>query len=170
MRGSIKQRSKGSWLIRLDLGYEPDANGILKRKQTVQSIRGTKKQAELKLGELLHAIRSCEYVDPSTMTVGQWLPRLAREREADDPAGELHALPRHHHESHVEGPARGHPAAEADRVPHRDLLREHPRRQSAAASHGAAAGAAESEEAEASREQSRGRLGPRAPTAEAAAR
>lgn len=74
MRGSIKQRSKGSWLIRLDLGYEPDANGILKRKQTVQTIRGTKKQAEGKLGELLHAVRSCEYVDPSTMTVGQWLP------------------------------------------------------------------------------------------------
>ena len=74
MRGSLKQRSKGSWTIILDLGYEPDADGVLKRKQKYQTIRGTKKQAEAKLGELLHAVRSCEYVDPSTMTVGQWLP------------------------------------------------------------------------------------------------
>jgi integrase len=73
MRGSLKQRSKGSWSLILDLGYEPDAAGILKRRQKWHTFRGTKKQAEDKLTELLNTVRTDEYVDPSKLTVGQWL-------------------------------------------------------------------------------------------------
>ena len=43
MRGSLKQRSKGSWSIILDLGYETDPDtGQKKRKQRCQTIRGTR--------------------------------------------------------------------------------------------------------------------------------
>jgi len=74
MRGSLKQRSKGSWTIILDLGYEPHPEtGNLQRRQKWQTYRGTRKQAEDKLTELLTAIRTGQYVDPSKITLGQWL-------------------------------------------------------------------------------------------------
>ena len=43
MRGHIKQRSKGSWSIVLDLGRDPSTG---KRKQQWVTVRGTKKEAE----------------------------------------------------------------------------------------------------------------------------
>lgn len=74
MRGSLTQRSKGSWSIILDLGYEPDpATGLRKRKQQWTTFHGTRKQAEDRLTELLNGIRTGQHVDPSKMTLGQWL-------------------------------------------------------------------------------------------------
>ena len=46
MRGSLKQRYRGSWSLILDLGYEPDAGGILRRHQKWVNFRGTRKDAE----------------------------------------------------------------------------------------------------------------------------
>lgn len=73
MRGSIRRRSQGSYTLKFDLGLQPDANGHLKRKQHCQTFRGTKKQAETKLNELIRAAHRGELVDPSKMTVGEWL-------------------------------------------------------------------------------------------------
>src|SRR5688572_704658 len=74
MRGSIKQRFKGSWTIRLDAGCEPDPKtGLLKRKQHTLTIRGTRKDAEDKLGELLGSAKHGMLVEPSKITLGQWL-------------------------------------------------------------------------------------------------
>jgi integrase len=74
MRGSLKQRSKGSWSIILDLGDELDpATGRTKRRQKWQTFHGTKKQAEDKLADLLKAVKDEEYLDASTVTLGAWL-------------------------------------------------------------------------------------------------
>ncbi|HEY2906887.1 MAG TPA: tyrosine-type recombinase/integrase [Vicinamibacterales bacterium] len=74
MRGSLKQRAKGSWSIILDLGYEADpVTGLRKRKQQWTTFHGTRKKAEDKLTELLETVRTGMYVDPSTLTLGQWL-------------------------------------------------------------------------------------------------
>ena len=47
MRGHIKQRSKGSWSIVLDLGRDPSTG---KRKQQWVTVRCTKKEAESSSG------------------------------------------------------------------------------------------------------------------------
>jgi integrase len=74
MRGSLKQRYKGSWSIILDRGYElnPDT-GKLRRKQKWITFRGTRKQAEGKLTDLLKEFKDGTYVDASKLTLGQWL-------------------------------------------------------------------------------------------------
>ena len=74
MRGSLKQRFKGSWTIRLDLGYEPDpATGLLKRKQRTVTVRGTRRQAEDRLTDLLGSVKDGTFVEPSKLTLGTWL-------------------------------------------------------------------------------------------------
>jgi integrase len=74
MRGSLVQRYKGSWSLILDLGREVDtASGRLKRKQKWITFRGTRKQAEAKLTELLGAANGGTFVEPTKVTLGHWL-------------------------------------------------------------------------------------------------
>jgi hypothetical protein len=69
MRGSLKQRSKGSWSLILDLGYQTNPEtGLRKRQQRWSTFRGTKKQAETHLTELLRAANRGEYVEASKIT------------------------------------------------------------------------------------------------------
>src|ERR687892_93323 len=70
MRGSIKQHSKGSWAIILDIGRDP-ATG--KRQQKWETIRGTKREAEKRLAELQHQLNTGEYVKPTKLTVADFL-------------------------------------------------------------------------------------------------
>jgi integrase len=74
MRGSLIQRSRGSWSIVLDLGYEPHPKtGKIRRRQKWHTFRGTRKQADDKLTELLNTVRTGQYVDASKLTLGTWL-------------------------------------------------------------------------------------------------
>ena len=74
MRGSLRTRYKGSWNIILDLGYQPDLQtGQLKRKQKWFAVRGTKRDAEKKLAELLHQANRNELVEPTRLALGAWL-------------------------------------------------------------------------------------------------
>jgi integrase len=74
MRGSLKQRYKGSWSLILDLGYQTDANtGLRKRTQKWITFRGTKKDAESHLTELLRSANRGEFVETSKLTLGEWL-------------------------------------------------------------------------------------------------
>ena len=74
MRGSLKQRYAGSWSIILDLGYEPHPEtGKPRRRQEWHTFRGTRKQAEGKLPDLLKAADDGTYVDASKLTLGEWL-------------------------------------------------------------------------------------------------
>jgi hypothetical protein len=68
--GHIRQRSPGSWEIRYTLGADP-ATG--KRKVATATVKGGKKDAEKELRRLLRAVDTGEHVDPTRMTVGQWL-------------------------------------------------------------------------------------------------
>ncbi len=80
-RGSLKQRSKGSWTIILDLGYQEDPNtGRRRRRQKWVTVRGTKREAEAKLAELLHKVNRNEFVEPSKITLGEWLDRWLEHR------------------------------------------------------------------------------------------
>ena len=74
MRGSLRKRYKGTWSLILDLGYqaEPDT-GLRKRKQKWITFRGTKRDAERRLAELLHQSHTQTFVEPSKVTFGDWL-------------------------------------------------------------------------------------------------
>lgn len=69
MRGHVRKRGKGSWAIVLDLGR--DANG--KRKQKWITVRGSEKDAERELARLLHEMNTGQFVEPSKMTVAEYL-------------------------------------------------------------------------------------------------
>jgi integrase len=59
MKGHLRQRSKGSWEIAIDVGRDP-ATG--KRLQHWETVRGTKKDAERRLAELAVEVEKRTYV------------------------------------------------------------------------------------------------------------
>ena len=77
MRGTLTQRSKGSWTLTFDTGR--DITG--KRQRQTVTIRGTKRQAEARMAELIHQVDGGGYVKPGSSTVGaylqQWLEDYA---------------------------------------------------------------------------------------------
>ena len=74
MRGSIQKRYRGSWSIILDLGREVDPiTGKTTRKQKWHTFHGTKKEADDKLADLLKAVKDGTCIDPSKLTLADWL-------------------------------------------------------------------------------------------------
>jgi integrase len=74
MKGHIRERSPGHWAIVID---SRDANG--KRKRRWHSFRGTKRQAQVECARLISEMRGGGAVDPSRITVGQFLDRFERD-------------------------------------------------------------------------------------------
>ncbi|MBM3119191.1 MAG: site-specific integrase [Chloroflexi bacterium] len=72
MRGSIIKRYKGSYTIVLNLGIDPQTG---KRRQQWISIKGTKKDAEKKLAELLHQLDTGTFIKPGKATLREFLER-----------------------------------------------------------------------------------------------
>jgi integrase len=72
MRGHITKRSKNSYSIVLELGRDP-ATG--KRKQQWVTVKGTKKDAEKKLSELLHQLDTGTFIKPTKTTLAEYLKR-----------------------------------------------------------------------------------------------
>ncbi len=70
MKGSIRQRGKGSWEVCLDTGRDP-ATG--KRLRHFESIQGTKKDAQRRLHELLLSVEQGSFIKPKRITLGEWL-------------------------------------------------------------------------------------------------
>jgi integrase len=70
MKGHIRKRGK-SWAVVLDLGR--DASG--KRHQKWHAVPGTRRDAQRELARLLNEINTGAYVEPSRMTVGEFLDR-----------------------------------------------------------------------------------------------
>jgi hypothetical protein len=76
MRGHLVKRYKGSWSIVIDLGRSRDPQtGFLKRGQKWFSFRGTKKDAEERLSELLHRYHQGGVLESSKLLLGDWLDR-----------------------------------------------------------------------------------------------
>src|SRR6516164_1508785 len=69
-RGTITSRSPGSYRIRYSLGLDPVSG---KRRFASATVRGTRKDAERELRRLLRTVDTGEHVDPTRMTVAQWL-------------------------------------------------------------------------------------------------
>jgi integrase len=77
--GHIRQRSTGSWELRYSLGSDK-ATG--KRKVATTTVRGSRRDAERELRHLLHTLDVGTHVDPTRMTVREWLTSwLAAVRE-----------------------------------------------------------------------------------------
>ena len=72
MRGHIIQRSKGSYSIKISLGRDL-ATG--KYKSQWFTVKGSKKDAEKRLSELLHQIDTGAYMKPGKTTVADYLDR-----------------------------------------------------------------------------------------------
>lgn len=72
MRGHILKRYKNSYTIVLTLGLDPSTG---KRKQQWVSVKGTKKEAEKKLADLLHQLDTGTFMKPGKTTVAEYLER-----------------------------------------------------------------------------------------------
>jgi integrase len=70
MRGHIRQRSKGSWSIVIDVGRDPETG---KRRQQWYTVKGTKKDAERELREKLRSVETGSYVKPERTSLGEYL-------------------------------------------------------------------------------------------------
>lgn len=79
MRGHIVKRGKNSYTIILDAGK--DAEG--KRNQQWVSIKGTKRDAEKRLSEMLHQIDTGLYMRPGKTTVKDFLERWLEDYRAN---------------------------------------------------------------------------------------
>jgi integrase len=83
LTGHIRQRSPGSYELRYTLGTDA-ATG--KRRTVTATVRGNRRAAEKELRRLLRTLDTGEHVDPSRMTLRQWLGRwLATVREEVTP-------------------------------------------------------------------------------------
>jgi integrase len=76
MRGHICQRSKGSWTIVYDLAMDAVTG---KRRQKSQTVKGTKRDAERALREVLLSLEQGSYVKPNKISLGELLRQWVKE-------------------------------------------------------------------------------------------
>ncbi len=69
MKGHIVKRGEDTWSLVFDLGRGEDG----KRKQKWVTVRGTKREAEKELARLLHEAHTGTFVEPSRMTLAEYL-------------------------------------------------------------------------------------------------
>jgi integrase len=69
-QGHIRQQGKGSWELKFDLGRDPLTG---KRVTKYATFRGTKRKAQEELTRLLAQRNEGSYVDPTKMTVAEYL-------------------------------------------------------------------------------------------------
>jgi len=74
MKGHIRERSPGHWAIILDA---QDATG--KRKRRWHSFQGTKREAQVECARLISETQGGGAVDPSRITVAEFLDRFERD-------------------------------------------------------------------------------------------
>lgn len=72
MRGHLVKRGKNSYTIVLNLGIDPQTG---KRKQQWVSVKGTKKDAEKRLSELLHQLDTGIFIRPTKTTLAEFLEK-----------------------------------------------------------------------------------------------
>jgi integrase len=69
-QGSIRQRGKQSWGLKFDLGRDPATGKRISRHVT---FHGTKREAQAELNRLLNRRNEGTYVDPTKMSVAEYL-------------------------------------------------------------------------------------------------
>jgi integrase len=81
--GHIRERNPGSWELRYSLGTDP---ATAERRMATITVKGDRRSAEKELRRLLRTLDTGEHVDPTRMTVREWLTTwLAAVREEVSP-------------------------------------------------------------------------------------
>jgi integrase len=75
MKGHIRERSPGRWAIVIDV-RDPQTG---KRKRRWHSFKGTKREAQVRCAQLIAEAQGRVAVDPSRITVNQFLDRFERD-------------------------------------------------------------------------------------------
>ena len=78
-RGSIRQRSKvrkDSWTVQVYMGVDAETG---KKRYHSETVKGAKYQAQRRLTELLHQMDTGTFVEPSKLTVGEYLRQWLRD-------------------------------------------------------------------------------------------
>jgi integrase len=70
-RGQIIQRGPETWLLRVALGKDHEG----KRKYANKTIKGSRKEAEVELTKLLREQDTGSYIEPSKLTLREWLEK-----------------------------------------------------------------------------------------------
>jgi len=80
MRGHIRKQSPNSWGIYIYLGKQIDPKtGKRKNKYKTYTVRGTRKQAETKLTEILDKINKGIFIEPTKITVEEYFTYWLKE-------------------------------------------------------------------------------------------
>lgn len=69
-KGTIRQRSAGSWELKYDLGTDPLTG---RRRTKYETVRGSKRDAQRVLRDRINAAEDGTLGDAGKMTVGEWL-------------------------------------------------------------------------------------------------
>jgi len=72
MTGHIRRRGARSWELKFDLGTDPLTG---RRKTAYHSFKGTKREAQMELARLVTAAGDGNYIDPSKLTMAEFLDR-----------------------------------------------------------------------------------------------
>src|SRR4029453_3305659 len=65
-----QQRGKNSWRLKFDAGRDEKTG---KRKTQFHTFRGTKRQAQVRLGELIGSVAQSKYIAPNKVRVAEWV-------------------------------------------------------------------------------------------------
>ena len=76
MRGHIRKRGERSWAIVVDVGHDPQTG---KRRQKWISVKGTKRDAERRLPEVIKELNDRTYVEPSGIRLADYLDLWMRD-------------------------------------------------------------------------------------------
>src|ERR1700756_5303650 len=70
MKGHIQKRGENSWRLKFDAGRDEKTG---RRKTQFHTFRGTKRQAQGKLAELIASVGQGSYVEPSKATLAEFV-------------------------------------------------------------------------------------------------
>ena len=79
MSGHIRQRGERSWELKFDLGRDPVTG---KRQIRYHTFKGTKREAQVKLAELIVAVGSGSYIEPNKIAVANFVRARVDQWEA----------------------------------------------------------------------------------------
>ena len=80
-QGHIRRRGEQSWELKYEAGTDPRTG---KRITRYQSFKGTKREAQAELIRLMDAVRRGDYIDPSKVTVFEFLERWDKDWAANN--------------------------------------------------------------------------------------
>ncbi|WP_338832318.1 tyrosine-type recombinase/integrase [Bradyrhizobium sp. 27S5] len=69
MKGNITRRGKNSWRLKFDAGRDEKGE----RKTQFVTFRGTKREAQVKMAEMIASVAQSTFVEPSKVTVAEWV-------------------------------------------------------------------------------------------------